>query len=151
MPLKWWWMLLRPVTGGRVAVWWLAWKLRGHGRNHDPWFCRHPTKAWLWEMEDGCKGLVCDWCHLLEPWTPTSLPDVATLLRTTADGRPDPDWRPQALVERYCEAWEQLDKDLPDGRANLPTRQRMSQAGSATRPGLRPTVREPVMRTRRDR
>lgn len=112
LPLKRWWMFLRPVTRGRVAVWWLRWKLRGHDRNHDPFFCHHPTKAWLWEMEDGCKGLVCDWCHLLEPWTPTSLPDVAMLLRTTPDGRPDPDWSPQRVVERYCEAWERLEKDL---------------------------------------
>lgn len=78
----------------------------------DPRFCEHPSKAWRWDMEDGCSGLVCDWCHLMELWCPTILPDVTGLVRVRADGRPNPDWRPQPLVERYCQAWEQLEKDL---------------------------------------
>lgn len=110
--MKHWWMFSDEMLPIRVALWWLRWKIRGHDKNHDRRFCQHRSKVWLWEMNDGCRGLVCDWCHLLEPWCPTFLPDVSELMRVRSDGSPDPDWRPAPLIERFRDAWEQLEKDL---------------------------------------
>lgn len=113
--LKRWWMVSDSMLPARVALWWVRWKLRGHNKNHDGGFCRHKTKVWRWEMADGCRGLVCDWCHLLEPWCPTSMPDVSELVRVK-DGVPDFGWQPRPLVERFCEAWERLEIDLQPAR-----------------------------------
>ena len=65
----------------RIWIWMIRWRLRTHARNHDTKFCGHRSKIWKWRMEDGCQGQVCEWCHLLEAWCPTSLPDVQELVR----------------------------------------------------------------------
>lgn len=85
----------------RLEMWsWTGrWMLRGHDRNHDPHFCRHEPKVWLWLMEDGCKGGLCEWCHLLEVWAPTIFPDVAELIRIKPDGTPDEEWVPPSELQ----------------------------------------------------
>lgn len=106
----------------RVVLWWLRWKLRGHSRNHDPGFCAHASKSWRWTMEDGCTGSVCEWCHLLESWCPTELPDLAEVVRIRANGEQDDlSWRPTSLVQRYVDAWVDVEKDelASAGRRNI--------------------------------
>lgn len=105
----------------RIALWWLRWKLRGHSRNHDTGFCAHASKSWRWTMEDGCTGSICEWCHLLESWCPTELPDLAEVVRMRATGEQDQSWRPTSLVQRYVDAWVDVEKDelASAGRGNI--------------------------------
>lgn len=85
----------------------IQWKVRGHKRNHAT-FCYHETKCWRWYAKDGCSGLVCDWCYLLERWCPTLAPDVEEAIRITPDGQPDPGWEPPPFPERIDEAIEKI-------------------------------------------
>lgn len=100
-----WWAFSDRLARVRIALWWLRWKAKGHYRNHDPAFCLHKSKVWRWKMEDGCEGEICDWCHLLEPWCPTILPDVAEIVRLAPAGHALHDWILLPLEDRIAEAW----------------------------------------------
>lgn len=106
----------------RIGSYLLQWKVRGHRRSHSP-FCYHGNKCWRWYAKDGCSGLVCDWCYLLERWCPTLAPDVNEITRITPDGQPDLDWKPPPFAERIEEAIENLRRLVVNEAVNTIRRQ----------------------------
>lgn len=82
----------------RFWIWLVRWRLRGHLKNHDSELYP-PFEGWdlakgKWTQPI---GHVCEWCHLLEIWCPTPLPDVEELVRVRADGSKDLSWQPSNL------------------------------------------------------
>jgi hypothetical protein len=120
-------ILLDRVT---LWLWTVRWKLRGHARNHDSQFCSHKPKVWTWEMDDGCRGGLCEWCHILEFWAPSTLPDVKRLTRTYPDGTPDNEWA--SLIFR------DLLEDIPE------LRDRGASSSSSEEPSESPARRFPL-------
>ena len=72
-----------------ARFYWLTWRAAvaflPHSFRHRR-DCGHPGKSYLWKAKDGCWGTVCVICHMVEPWSPSFMPDVVQVMRMRFEG-----------------------------------------------------------------